>query len=161
MNPKLQTVSPAITALFQYNTNLRHCPWQPPYQFPFRSPNFMVYSMVQEVRTQILSSELSLLLRPKIFVFLLRHPLSFQANDNLNDNDHSIPHPFQSTVNSHPTYRCHITNAAKVPDNNIQNIVRCVITSYNMFRHKYVGGSISFRPDIQRPRQMQNALRDI
>ena len=26
---------------------------------------------------------------------------------------------------------------------------------------KYVGGSISFRPDIQRPRQMQNALRDI
>jgi hypothetical protein len=24
-----------------------------------------------------------------------------------------------------------------------------------------VGGSISFRPDIQRPRQMQNALRDI
>ena len=25
----------------------------------------------------------------------------------------------------------------------------------------YVGGSISFRPDIQRPRQMQNALRDI
>ena len=24
----------------------------------------------------------------------------------------------------------------------------------------YVGGSISFRPDIQRPRQMQNALRD-
>ena len=26
---------------------------------------------------------------------------------------------------------------------------------------KYVVGSISFRPDIQRPRQMQNALRDI
>ena len=25
----------------------------------------------------------------------------------------------------------------------------------------YVVGSISFRPDIQRPRQMQNALRDI
>jgi len=25
----------------------------------------------------------------------------------------------------------------------------------------YIGGSISFRPDIQRPRQMQNALRDI
>jgi len=25
----------------------------------------------------------------------------------------------------------------------------------------YVGGSISFRPDIQRPRQMQNALTDI
>jgi len=26
---------------------------------------------------------------------------------------------------------------------------------------KHVGGSIRFRPDIQRPRQMQNALRDI
>jgi len=25
----------------------------------------------------------------------------------------------------------------------------------------YVGGSIRFRPDVQRPRQMQNALRDI
>ena len=29
------------------------------------------------------------------------------------------------------------------------------------FPCRYVGGSISFRPDIQRPRQMQNALRDI
>jgi len=27
--------------------------------------------------------------------------------------------------------------------------------------HNYVVGSISFWPDIQRPRQMQNALRDI
>ena len=33
--------------------------------------------------------------------------------------------------------------------------------SYSVRLPWYVGGSISFRPDIQRPRQMQNALRDI
>ena len=27
--------------------------------------------------------------------------------------------------------------------------------------HKYVVGSKSFRPDIQKPRQMENAMRDI
>ena len=32
---------------------------------------------------------------------------------------------------------------------------------HHVFSHNYVGGSISFRPDIQRPRKMQNALRDI
>ena len=36
------------------------------------------------------------------------------------------------------------------------------LTPIRIFKQTtYVGGSISFRPDIQRPRQMQNALRDI
>jgi len=41
----------------------------------------------------------------------------------------------------------------------------CVILHKHTHTHThmrlYVGGSISFRPDIQRPRQIQNALRDI
>jgi len=36
-----------------------------------------------------------------------------------------------------------------------------VVVIPKFLSESYVGGSISFRPDIQRPRQMQNALRDI
>ena len=37
----------------------------------------------------------------------------------------------------------------------------CNVCTVFLYCFVYVGGSISFRPDIQRPRQMQNALRDI
>jgi len=48
-------------------------------------------------------------------------------------------------------------------NNGIEKIMnqKKTVTSGKLITPIYVGGSISFRRDIQRPRQMQNALRDI
>ena len=37
----------------------------------------------------------------------------------------------------------------------------CVYVRKYIYIHTYVVGSKSFRPDIQKPRQMENAVRDI
>ena len=48
--------------------------------------------------------------------------------------------------------------------NHIHDILAMFLTSFTSqrdVRHTYVVGSKSFRPDIQKPRQMENAVRDI
>ena len=42
----------------------------------------------------------------------------------------------------------------------LRNITKQLFWTYNV-RYKYTVGSKSFRPDIQKPRQMENAVRDI
>ena len=47
----------------------------------------------------------------------------------------------------------------------VEDIPLCYIIQYTIYvvtvKHNYVVGSKSFRPDIQKPRQMENAVRDI
>ena len=66
-----------------------------------------------------------------------------------------------ATIMLHNVASIMLHNAASIMLHNVASIMLHNVASNAVYSHIYVGGSVSFRPDIQRPRQMQNALRDI